>query len=158
VQARCIGLARLGYVCLAVDAFGAGERAVDPGPGTYHGGLLGASLWPAGVPLIGLQVYDNRRAVDYLASRPEVDPAKLAITGASGGGNQSFYAGATDERLAAVIPVCGIGTYDAYLKTACCVCELNVAGAAYATAGDLLAMVAPRALLVISATRDAFQF
>ena len=97
----------------------------------------------SGTPLIGLQVYDNRRAVDYLVSRPEVDAAKLAITGASGGGNQSFYAGATDERLAAVIPVCGIGTYDAYLTTACCVCEVNPGGAAYATTGDLLAMVAP---------------
>jgi dienelactone hydrolase len=158
VQPRCIGLARLGYVVLGVDAFGAGERAVEPGPGTYHGALLGGSLWPVGTPLIGLQVYDNRRAVDYLISRPEVDPTRLAITGASGGGNQTFYAGASDERFAAVIPVCGIGTYDAYLTTACCVCEVNAGGAAYATAGDLLAMVAPRALLVISATRDAFQF
>ncbi len=105
-----------------------------------------------------MQVYDNRRAVDYLVSRPDVDPARLAITGASGGGNQSFYAGATDERLLAVIPVCGIGTYDAYLTTACCVCEVNPGGASYATTGDLLAMIAPRALMVISATRDAFQF
>ena len=158
VQPRCIGLAKLGYVVLCVDAFGAGERAIEPGPGTYHGALVGASLWPVGTPLLGLQVYDNRRAVDYLISRPEVDPAKLAITGASGGGNQTLYAGATDDRLAAVIPVCGIGTYDSYLATACCVCEVNVGGATYATTGDLLAMIAPRALLVVSATRDAFQF
>jgi dienelactone hydrolase len=158
VQPRCIGLAKLGYVVLCLDAFGAGERAIEPGPGTYHGGLVGASLWPVGTPLIGLQVYDNHRAVDYLISRPEVDPAKLAITGASGGGNQSFYAGAVDERLSAVIPVCGIGTYDAYLTTACCVCEVNGGGAAYARTGDLLAVVAPRALMVISATRDALQF
>jgi dienelactone hydrolase len=158
VQPRCIGLAKLGYVVLCVDAFGAGERAIEPGPGTYHGALVGASLWPVGTPLLGLQAYDNRRAVDYLASRPDVDPTRLAITGASGGGNQTLYAGATDERLGAVIPVCGIGTYDAYLATACCVCEVNVSGAAYTTTGDLLAMVAPRALLVVSATRDAFQF
>ena len=38
--------------------------------------LVGASLWPVGTPLIGLQVYDNRRAVDYLISRPEVDPSE----------------------------------------------------------------------------------
>ncbi len=158
VQPRCIGLAKLGYVVLCVDAFGAGERAIEPAPGTYHGGLVGASLWPLGTPLIGMQVYDNRRAVDYLISRPEVDPARLAITGASGGGNQTLYSGATDERLAAVVPVCGIGTYDAYLTTGCCVCEVNPGGAAYATTGDLLALMAPRALLVISATRDAFQF
>src|SRR5262249_24636029 len=154
----CIGLAKLGYVCLCVDAFGSGERAVEPGPGTYHGGLLGASLWPAGVPLLGLQVYDNRRAADYLVSRPEVDAGKLAITGASGGGNQTLYAGATDDRLKAVVPVCGIGTFEAYLAAACCICEVNVRGLTYATTGDLLAMIAPRALLVISATRDAHQF
>jgi dienelactone hydrolase len=158
VQPRCIGLARLGYVVLAVDAFGSGERAIEPGPGTYHGALVGAALWPVGTPLLGLQVYDNRRAVDYLLSRPEVDPKRLAITGASGGGNQSLYAGATDERLAAVVPVCGIGTYDSYLETACCVCEVNAGGATYAATGDLLAMIAPRAVLVISATRDAVQF
>ena len=136
VQPRCIGLAKLGYVVLCPDAFGAGERAIEPGPGTYHGALVGASLWPVGTPLPGLQVYDNRRAVDYLISRSDVDPTKLAITGASGGGNQTLYAGATDERLAAVIPVCGIGTYDSYLTTACCVCEVNVGGATYATTGD----------------------
>ncbi|AMV39007.1 acetylxylan esterase [Planctomyces sp. SH-PL62] len=158
VQTRCIALARLGYVCLCVDAFGAGERAVVPGPGTYHGGLMGASLWAAGVPLVGLQVHDNRRAVDYLVSRPEVDPTRLAITGASGGGNQTLYAGALDDRLKAVVPVCGVGTLEAYLETACCVCEVNPAGLSYATTGDLLAMVAPRALLVVSASRDAPQF
>ncbi|OJW24631.1 MAG: hypothetical protein BGO49_06200 [Planctomycetales bacterium 71-10] len=158
VQARCIGLARLGYVCLCVDAFGAGERAVEPGPGTYHGGPMGASTWAAGVPLIGLQVFDNRRAVDYLTSRPEVDPARLAITGASGGGNQTLYAGALDDRLKAVVPVCGVGTYEAYLSAACCVCEVNPAGMTYACTGDLLAMIAPRALLVVSASRDAPQF
>jgi len=158
VQVRCVGLAKLGYVCLCVDAFGAGERAIEPGPGTYHGGPIGAGLWTVGRPLIGLQVYDNRRAVDYLISRPEVDPEKLAVTGASGGGNQSLYAGATDDRLKAIVPVCGIGTYEAYLEAACCVCEVNPDGLSYATTGDLLAMMAPRALLVISATRDAPQF
>ena len=93
-----------------------------------------------------------------MISRPEVDASRLAVTGASGGGNQTLYAGATDDRLKAVIPVCGIGTYDSYLRTACCVCEINVGGAVYATTADLLAMVAPRALLVISANSDALQF
>ena len=158
VQARCLGLAKLGYVVLAVDAFGAGERAIEPKAGTYHGALQGASLWPSGVPLLGLQVYDNRRAVDYLVSRPEVDASKLAITGASGGGNQSLYAGATDPRLAAVVPVCGVGTLASYVGAACCVCEMLVGGTTYATTGDLLALIAPRALLVINATRDAVQF
>jgi len=158
VQAYCLGLARLGYVTLAVDAFGAGERAIEPGPGTYHGALVGASLWPTGVSLLGLQAYDNRRAIDYLLTRPEVDPRRLAITGASGGGNQSLYAGATDDRLTAVVPVCGVGTYESYIGIGCCVCEMNVGGLTYATTGDVLALIAPRALLVINATQDSLQF
>ena len=41
VQPRGIALAKLGYVVLCVDAFGSGERAIEPGPGTYHGGIDG---------------------------------------------------------------------------------------------------------------------
>ena len=54
VQPRCIGLAKLGYVVLSVDAFGAGERAIDPGPGTYHGGLIGDITAAAGHSAHGL--------------------------------------------------------------------------------------------------------
>src|SRR5262249_17413180 len=90
VQARCLGLAQLGFVVLAVDAFGSGERYTEPAPGTYHGALYGSTLWPAGQTLLGMQVYDNRRAIDYLLTRPDVDGTKLGITGASGGGNQSM--------------------------------------------------------------------
>ena len=63
-----------------------------------------------------------------------------------------------NARLRAVVPVCGIGTYESYLTTACCVCEVNAGGLTYATTGDLLAMVAPRWLLVVSATQNALQF
>src|SRR5262245_19896308 len=124
VQARCLGLVKLGFFVLAVDAFGAGERYTTPGRGTYHGALYGSTLWPVGQTLLGMQVYDNQRAVDYLRSRPEVDGDRLGVTGASGGGNQSMYAGALDERLRAVVPVCSVGTYQAYLRAACCVCEV----------------------------------
>ncbi len=158
VQARCLGLVKLGFVVLAVDAFGAGERYTAPAKGTYHGALFGATLWPAGQTLLGMQVYDNRRAVDYLLTRPEVDGERLGITGASGGGNQSMYAGALDERFGAVVPVCSVGTYQAYLHAACCVCEVLPGGLRLAEEGDVLALVAPRALLVVNATKDGFQF
>src|SRR5207245_4301984 len=131
----------------------AGER--HPAGAGYHGALLGAALWPAGLSLLGMQVYDNRRAVDYLVSRPEVDADKLGITGASGGGNQTMYAGALDERFRAVVPVCSVGTYQAYLHAACCVCEVLPGALRFAAEGDVIALVAPRALMVINATRDA---
>ncbi len=156
VQARCLGLVKLGFFVLCVDAFGAGER--HPASAGYHGALLGSTLWPAGQTLLGLQVYDNRRAVDYLVSRPEVDGRRLGITGASGGGNQTMYAGALDDRFAAVVPVCSVGTYQAYLKAACCVCEVLPGALTFTEEGDVLGLVAPRALLVINASRDAFQF
>jgi dienelactone hydrolase len=158
VQARCLGLVKLGFFVLAVDAFGAGERFNEPGRGTYHGALYGGTLWPVGQTLLGMQVYDNRRAVDYLRERPEVDGDRLGITGASGGGNQSMYAGALDERFRAVVPVCSVGTYEAYLHAACCVCEVLPGALRFAEEGDVLALTAPRSLLVISATKDAFQF
>ncbi|MSR59773.1 MAG: acetylxylan esterase [Planctomycetaceae bacterium] len=157
-QSRCIGLARLGFFVLAVDAFGAGERGIGKALGEYHGEMTGATLWPVGLPLSGLQVYENMRAVDFLLTRPEVDGTKLGITGASGGGNQTMYAGAFDERFGCVVPVCSVGNYRSYLGAAACVCEIVPDIVTYTEEGALLAMVAPRALMVINATRDAFQF
>lgn len=158
VQARCIGLAKLGFLVLCVDAFGAGERAIGTALGEYHGEMSGATLLPTGFPLSGVQVYENMRAVDYLLSRGDVDPQRLGITGASGGGNQSMYAGAFDERFKAVVPVCSVGTYRAYLGTACCVCEVVPGAARLTEEWGILSLVAPRALMVVSATKDAFQF
>lgn len=158
VQARCAGLARLGFFVLAVDAFGAGERAIGKQLGEYHGEMTAATLFPVGRPLSGIQVYENGRAVDYLTSRPEVDAQRIGITGASGGGNQSMYAGAWDERFKAVAPVCSVGTYQAYLGAACCMCEVVPGALAATEESRILALTAPRALLIISATQDAFQF
>ena len=139
------GLVKLGFFVLAVDAFGAGERYPEPARGTYHGALFGSTLWPAGQTLLGMQVYDNRRAADYLCARPEVAAKRLGITGASGGGNQSMYAGALDERFRAVVPVCSVGTYQAYLHAAGCVCEVLPGALRFTEEGDVLGLVAPRA-------------
>ncbi len=158
VQSRCLGLVKLGFFVLVVDAFGAGERHPTVALGGYHGALVGSTLWPAGMTLLGVQVHENRRAVDYLITRPEVDGTKLGITGASGGGNQSMYAGALDERFSAVVPVCSVGTYQSYLRAACCVCEVLPGALRFTEEGEVLGLVAPRALLVISATKDAYQF
>ncbi len=158
VQARCIGLARLGFFVLAVDAFGAGERGIGKALGEYHGEMVAATLYPIGRPLSGLQVYENQRAVDYMQTRPEVDADRLGITGASGGGNQSMYAGAFDERFKAVVPVCSVGNYKAYLGAACCMCEVVPGALSFTEEWGVLSLTAPRALMIVSATRDAFQF
>jgi hypothetical protein len=69
-----------------------------------------------------------------------------------------MYAGALDERFGAVVPVCSVGNYQAYLKAACCVCEVLPGALRFTEEGDVLGLVAPRALLVINASRDAYQF
>jgi len=158
VQSRCIGLAKHGFFVLVVDAFGAGERAVGKALGEYHGEMTGATLLPVGLPLSGLQVYENRRAVDYLVSRPEVDAERIGITGASGGGNQSEYAGGWDDRLKAVVPVCSVGTARAALQVAACMCEIVPGKLRFMDEWNVLAMSAPRGLLVLNATRDGIQF
>lgn len=158
VQSRCIGLAKLGFFVLAVDAFGAGERAVGKALGEYHGEMTAATLWPIGLPLSGLQVYENMRAVDYLLTRAEVDAARVGITGASGGGNQTMYAGAWDERFVAVVPVCSVGNYQAYLGNACCMCEVVPGALQFTEEWGLLSQTAPRALMVINATKDSVPF
>lgn len=158
VQARCIGAAKLGFVVLCVDAFGAGERGVGTALGEYHGDMTAATLLPVGLPLSGLQVYENMRAVDYLETRPEVDKTKIGITGASGGGNQTMYAGAWDKRFKAVMPVCSVGNYQAYLQTACCMCEVVPGALKFTEEWAVLALVAPRALCVVNATKDGVQF
>ena len=158
VQARCIGLAKLGYFVLAVDAFGAGERGVGKTLGEYHGDMTAATLWPVGRPLSGVQVYENRRAVDYLLTRPEVDGERLGVTGASGGGNQTMYAGAMDERFKAVVPVCSVGNYQSYISRACCMCEVVPGVLTFTEEWGVLGLTAPRGLMVINATQDAPQF
>jgi len=158
LQARSIGAAKQGFFVLAVDAFGAGERGLTKNLGEYHGEMVGATLFPIGRPLSGIQVYENGRAVDYLQSRPEVIKDKIGITGASGGGNQSMYAGCYDERFGCVIPTCSVGTYDSYLTTACCMCEVVPNALKVTEEWGVLGLAAPRGLMVINASQDAFQF
>ncbi len=158
VTARCVGLAKNGFFVLVVDAFGAGERGLGKALGEYHGEMVAATLWPVGRPLSGLQVYENGRAVDYLLTRPEVDGDRIGITGASGGGNQTMYAGAWDERFKAVVPTCSVGNYQAYLGAACCMCEVVPGVLRFTEEWGVLSLTAPRALMINSATRDAFQF
>ncbi len=158
VQARCIGAAKLGFFVLCVDAFGAGERGVGKALGEYHGEMTAATLLPVGLPLSGLQVYENMRAVDYLRTRPEVDGDKIGITGASGGGNQTMYAGGWDDRFKAVVPVCSVGNYQSYLGAACCMCEVVPGALRFTEEWGVLGLAAPRGLMVVNATQDARQF
>jgi dienelactone hydrolase len=108
-------LAKRGYVVLSWDPVGQGERSqywdAAQGRSRYNlvcgeHAVLGNLACIAGSSLVRHMVWDGMRAVDYLLTRPEVDPARLSVTGTSGGGFQSLYLGALDERIGAVAPSC----------------------------------------------------
>lgn len=147
-------LVEAGYVVLSIDAWGAGERSTVAGKEEYHGGNLGASLFNIGKTLMGMQLTDNIRAVDFLCALPAVDTERIGVTGASGGGNQAMWLAALDERLKAVVPVVSVGTFQSYVMNSNCVCELLPGGLTFLEESLVLGLIAPRALKVLSALKE----
>ena len=94
-----INMARQGYVVFAYDMVGWNDTVQTP---HEFGGPL-ENLWGFG-PL-GLQLWNSTRALDFLQSLPEVDPEQIAMTGASGGGTQTFLLAAVDDRVKYSAPV-----------------------------------------------------
>ena len=87
-------------------------------------------------PVLRGTIRRRARAVGIPDSNLLAARDKLGITGASGGGNQTMYAGALDERFRAAVPVCSVGTYHAYLKSASCVCEVLPGALTFSEEGD----------------------
>ena len=111
-QKCCQGLARLGYLVLAFDPMGQGERIYYP-DASGHSTLRSSADDEHSHPgkqmlLIGdtasqFQLWDAVRSLDYLASHPLVDPRRLASTGQSGGATLTMMLAAVDPRLAAAV-------------------------------------------------------
>lgn len=155
VQERGFSLALNGYVCLSIDAFGSGERATEHGLYEYHGANLGAHLMNVGESLLGFQVSDNMRAVDLLCSLPYVDPDNIGATGASGGGNQTMWLTAIDDRIKASMPVVSVGTFESAVMRSNCICELLIDGLTFTETSGVLALVAPRAIKMCNHHQDS---
>jgi hypothetical protein len=115
---------------------------------------LGSSLLNIGETLMGMQITDNVRAVDLLCSLPFVDSEKIGVTGSSGGGNQTMWLTALDERIKAAVPVVSAGTFEAYMLGSPCICEVLPGGLTFTEEGGILAMIAPRAVKMINHKRD----
>jgi hypothetical protein len=147
-------LALNGYVCLTIDPWGAGERTSVHGIFEYHGANLGTSLLNIGESLTGVQISDNMRGVDLLSSLPYVDPKNIGATGASGGGNQTMWLAAIDERVKAAVPVVSVGTFESYIMRSNCVCELLNDGLTLTEEAGILSLIAPRALKICNHKQD----
>jgi len=139
-QAVGHSLAASGYVCLSIDPWGAGERTTIHGVTEYHGSNLGASFMNAGESLMGIQITDNMRGVDLLCSLPYVDSNNIGAVGASGGGNQTMWLAAVDERIKAAVPVVSVGTFESYVMRSNCICELLIDGLTFTEEAGVLAL------------------
>lgn len=113
-----ISLARRGYVVLAYDPPGQGERLeyFDPELGRSQnervcGAQRGGVGFADGAPIARYFIWDGIGAFDYLVTRREVDPAKIAVAGNSGGGTQAAYLAVFEPRLAAVVSSCYMTTW-----------------------------------------------
>ncbi len=146
-------LAAKGYVCLTIDPWGAGERGTKYGAYEYHGSNLGASLMNIGEPLLGIQVSENMRGIDLLCSLPMVDSTRIGATGASGGGNQTMWLSAVDERVVADVPVVSVGTFESYIMESNCICEQLPDGLTFTEEAGVVALA--NAPLLINHNRDS---
>jgi cephalosporin-C deacetylase-like acetyl esterase len=108
-QHHGIWFANHGYVCLILDTLMLGEIG-EPMGAIHHGTYRYERWWwhSRGYTSAGVECWNAIRAVDYLSSRPEVDPQKIGATGISGGGIGTFWVSAGDERIAASVPVSGL--------------------------------------------------
>jgi cephalosporin-C deacetylase-like acetyl esterase len=161
-------LATKGYVALAWDPVGQGERVqlYDPDFGeskvrraTTEHTILGIQCLLAGDNLARYTIWDGMRALDYLLSRPEVGATKVAVTGNSGGGTHTAYLAALDDRIHVAAPSCYLTSWRALLETIGPQdAEQNLppwfgAGLDHA---DFIYAFSPKPYLILSAIRDFF--
>lgn len=147
--------AQNGYVCLTIDTLQLGEIQ-----GLHHGTYREAMWWwnSRGYTPAGVEAWFGIRALDYLCSRPEVDGARIGMTGRSGGGSYSWTVAALDERVKVVAPVAGITDMQNQVVDGCveghCDCMFYVNTYRW-DFPQLAALVAPRPLLLANTDKDA---
>src|SRR5437867_10969780 len=101
-QKRCINFAKHGILALNLEWFAFGELRVE---GNQH--WYGAHLDLVGANALGIFMLEMRRGLDYLSDHPSVDRNRIGVTGLSGGGWQTIFLSALDERVQVAVPVAG---------------------------------------------------
>ena len=163
--------ARNGFVVLSYDPIGQGERLQYPDPADPAKTLLKAATGEHGEAglqptLIGdaparIIAWDSIRAVDYLISRPEVDPNRIGAFGCSGGGTMTALLAALDTRVQAIAVACYLTSFDTLLPTLGpqdaeqSIPNFIASGLDFP---DWIEVAAPRPYAIISTAQDMFPF
>ncbi len=144
-----------GYICLIVDTLQLGEVA-----GKHHGTYnLNRWWWQArGYTPAGVECWNGIRAIDYLVSRPDVDPERIGVTGISGGGAATIWIAAADDRFKVAVPVSGMSDLESYVSNKIinghcdCMLMINTYGWEWTT---IAALIAPRPMLFCNSDQDS---
>lgn len=160
-----VELARAGYVVMCIDAYGFGERRFQGPAGreedgkTTEASLFKTFLWQ-GKTLWGMIVRDDLLALNYLVTRPEVDPQRIAAMGMSMGSTRTWWAAALDDRIKVSVNVACLTRYQDLIAEG----SLRCHGIYYYVPGVLreridteaiVGLIAPRPLLTLTGDRDA---
>jgi len=148
-RANALELARAGLITLAVEPRGFGRL------GAVGYMQLDAVARLVGRTWHGLVVQDGMRAIDYLLTRPEVDPTRIGVAGIGPGGAQAMYIAALDDRVQTAVVAGYLGRYlVASLDQERCTCNDIPGILRYAEMGDVAALIAPRPALFINGRND----
>jgi hypothetical protein len=166
-QMVAANLARKGFMVLTFDPVGQGERqqAFDArfgrsiaGGSTEQHFMSGAQSLLAGESFARYRIWDAKRALDYLVSRPEVDAGRIGCTGCSGGGTLTTYISALDDRIKVAAPTCYLTSFKLLFSGPVGDSEQSLPGflAAGLDLTDYVESFAPKAWLIGSTKEDFF--
>jgi len=157
-QRLCISQAKKGFVSLAIDGLGQGERKIYNVPVGISHQIIGTQAFISGTHLFNFMVWDAIRAIDYLVSREEVDAHKIGITGSSGGGMMSTYILPFEDRINISVPVCNPNTWSYRVHADLATDHEQIFFGAFSAAidprGDPLFAQVPKPLLINATTDD----
>ncbi|MDA7921900.1 prolyl oligopeptidase family serine peptidase [Verrucomicrobiales bacterium] len=166
-QSFAQGLARLGYICLIYDPIGQGERSQylrENGKDAVHLGTRQHNLIGNQQTLIGeffgtWRAWDGMCALDYLLTRPEVDPKQIGVTGNSGGGTMTTWLCGVEPRWSMAAPSCFVTTWRHNMENELPQDSEQCPPRALANGldhDDFLAAMAPKPVMILPKEKDYF--